>query len=116
MRHHQQWWWPKERLIEQLYPDDDERDPNVIRKCWSGVLAPQNLEAGLAQAETHSRPSRTGVPVQRALAPDCGSLRSRLMLGASATGHPVTCWPSASAARNAFDQTNGADHSAAPRR
>ena len=21
---------PKERLIEQLYPDDEERDPNVI--------------------------------------------------------------------------------------
>ncbi|MFV3334301.1 response regulator [Pseudomonas sp. NY15437] len=29
MRHHQQV-VPKERLIEQLYPDDDERDPNVI--------------------------------------------------------------------------------------
>ncbi|WP_153010642.1 winged helix-turn-helix domain-containing protein [Pseudomonas sp. ADP] len=29
MRHHQQV-VSKERLIEQLYPDDDERDPNVI--------------------------------------------------------------------------------------
>ena len=29
MRHHQQV-VPKERLIEQLYPDDEERDPNVI--------------------------------------------------------------------------------------
>ncbi len=29
MRHHQQV-VPKERLMEQLYPDDDERDPNVI--------------------------------------------------------------------------------------
>jgi len=29
MRHHQQV-VAKERLIEQLYPDDDERDPNVI--------------------------------------------------------------------------------------
>lgn len=29
MRHQQQV-VPKERLIEQLYPDDDERDPNVI--------------------------------------------------------------------------------------
>ena len=29
MRHHQQV-IAKERLIEQLYPDDDERDPNVI--------------------------------------------------------------------------------------
>ena len=29
MRHQQQV-VPKERLIEQLYPDDEERDPNVI--------------------------------------------------------------------------------------
>ncbi|RMS39514.1 Response regulator receiver:transcriptional regulatory protein [Pseudomonas coronafaciens pv. garcae] len=29
MLHHQQV-VPKERLMEQLYPDDDERDPNVI--------------------------------------------------------------------------------------
>ena len=29
MRHHQQV-VPKDRLMEQLYPDDDERDPNVI--------------------------------------------------------------------------------------
>ena len=29
LRHHQQV-VSKERLIEQLYPDDDERDPNVI--------------------------------------------------------------------------------------
>lgn len=29
MRHHQQV-VPKERLMEQLYPDDNERDPNVI--------------------------------------------------------------------------------------
>ena len=29
MRHHQQV-VAKDRLMEQLYPDDDERDPNVI--------------------------------------------------------------------------------------
>ena len=51
MRHHQQV-VPKERLIEQLYPDDDERDPNVIEVLVGRLRRKLDGAAGFKPIET----------------------------------------------------------------
>ncbi|MFR0690162.1 response regulator [Enterobacterales bacterium AE_CKDN230030158-1A_HGKHYDSX7] len=51
MRHHQQV-VPKERLIEQLYPDDDERDPNVIEVLVGRLRRKLESAAGFKPIDT----------------------------------------------------------------
>jgi two-component system response regulator PhoP len=59
MRHHQQV-VAKDRLMEQLYPDDDERDPNVI-EVLVGRLR-RKLEGRRVQADRYRAWPR--LPVQ----------------------------------------------------
>ena len=51
MRHHQQV-VAKERLIEQLYPDDDERDPNVIEVLVGRLRRKLETAAGFKPIDT----------------------------------------------------------------
>lgn len=51
MRHHQQV-IAKERLMEQLYPDDEERDPNVIEVLVGRLRRKLETHAGLKPIET----------------------------------------------------------------
>ncbi|MDO9623735.1 MAG: response regulator [Pseudomonas sp.] len=51
MRHHQQV-VPKERLIEQLYPDDEERDPNVIEVLVGRLRRKLEADSGFKPIET----------------------------------------------------------------
>jgi two-component system response regulator PhoP len=51
MRHHQQV-VAKERLIEQLYPDDDERDPNVIEVLVGRLRRKLESAAGFKPIDT----------------------------------------------------------------
>ncbi|MEE9103773.1 response regulator [Pseudomonas sp. QE6] len=51
MRHHQQV-VAKERLIEQLYPDDDERDPNVIEVLVGRVRRKLEAASGFKPIDT----------------------------------------------------------------
>jgi two-component system response regulator PhoP len=51
MRHHQQV-VPKERLMEQLYPDDDERDPNVIEVLVGRLRRKLEAPAGFKPIDT----------------------------------------------------------------
>lgn len=51
MRHHQQV-VTKDRLIEQLYPDDDERDPNVIEVLVGRLRRKLELAGDLKLIET----------------------------------------------------------------
>ncbi len=60
MRHHQQV-VAKDRLMEQLYPDDDERDPNVI-EVLGRPPAPQAGGPHRVQADRHR--AWPGLPVQ----------------------------------------------------
>ena len=51
MRHHQQV-ISKDRLIEQLYPDDEERDPNVIEVLVGRLRRKLEGNAGFKPIET----------------------------------------------------------------
>ncbi|NLJ12311.1 MAG: response regulator [Gammaproteobacteria bacterium] len=51
MRHHQQV-VSKERLIEQLYPDDEDRDPNVIEVLVGRLRRKLEGDAGFKPIET----------------------------------------------------------------
>ena len=51
MLHHQQV-VPKERLMEQLYPDDDERDPNVIEVLVGRLRRKLDAAAAFKPIET----------------------------------------------------------------
>lgn len=51
MRHHQQV-VSKDRLIEQLYPDDEERDPNVIEVLVGRLRRKLEGDAGFKPIET----------------------------------------------------------------
>ena len=70
MRHHQQV-VPKDRLMEQLYPDDDERDPNV--RCWSAAcVASLKVRAG----SNRSKPCAVSATCSMSAALDSFSSRS----------------------------------------
>ncbi|MDD2053662.1 response regulator [Pseudomonas putida] len=51
MRHHQQV-VPKDRLMEQLYPDDEERDPNVIEVLVGRLRRKLEAPAGFKPIDT----------------------------------------------------------------
>eukprot|EP01030_Chromulinospumella_sphaerica_P012129 gene12129-11919_t len=51
MRHHQQV-VAKDRLMEQLYPDDDERDPNVIEVLVGRLRRKLEAPAGFKPIDT----------------------------------------------------------------